>query len=108
MAEAKKSFATWSQTSWNERNDVAKRILDGLDKRKFDLAALMTYEVGKNRFEALAEVYEVMDFFSYYIHQIEEKKGFEIVTESPLAGERPLSVMRPYGVFAVVSPGTSP
>lgn len=53
----------------------------GLDKRKFDLAALMTYEVGKSRFEALAEVYEVMDFFSY---------GFTIGHRSPWrAGHHP-------------------
>ncbi len=108
VAAAKKSFEYWSRTSWKERDDIAKRILSGLDKEKFDLSSLMTYEVGKNRFEALAEVYEVMDFFSYYLRLIEEKNGFEGETKSPLPDERPVSVMRPYGVFAVVSPWNFP
>ena len=56
--EAKKSFYDWSQTNWKDRTRIIQMTAGVLDQEKFPLSALITFEAGKNRFEALAEVEE--------------------------------------------------
>ncbi|HTD67631.1 MAG TPA: aldehyde dehydrogenase family protein, partial [Candidatus Limnocylindria bacterium] len=68
---------------------------------------LMTLEVGKNRTESIAEVSESIDLILYYCQQMESHRGYETPLNSS-ASERTKSVLRPYGVFAVVSPFNFP
>ena len=56
---------------------------------------------------AAAEVSEAVDLILYYCRQIEEHHGYEL----PLGGtgaEQTRSVLRPYGVWAVVGPFNFP
>src|SRR6185503_17385675 len=78
-----------------------------MTKHQFELAALLTLEVGKNRFEAIAEVSESVDLILYYCQQMEAHRGFELAM-SNAGTERTKSVMKPYGVFGVVSPFNFP
>jgi 1-pyrroline-5-carboxylate dehydrogenase len=78
-----------------------------MTSHQYDLAALICLEVGKNRFEAIAEVSEAIDLILYYCHQMEANNGFE----KPLASsrtEKTKTVLRPCGVWAVVSPFNFP
>src|SRR2546430_3701234 len=78
-----------------------------MTQRQFEFAALLSLEVGKNRFEAIAEVSEAIDLILYYSGQMEERNGYE----QPMNGagvEHTRSVLRPYGVWAVVAPFNSP
>jgi 1-pyrroline-5-carboxylate dehydrogenase len=67
----------------------------------------MTYEVGKNRFEALAEVYEAVEMLRYNCAIYEGEKGFTVPL-SDVTGERSISTMQPYGVWAIISPFNFP
>ena len=107
VAEATESFPAWSQTDWEERVRIIRAIADVIEKQSFPLAALMTYEAGKNRFEALAEVYEAVEMLRYNCAIYEGEKGFTVPL-SDVTGERSISTMQPYGVWAIISPFNFP
>ncbi|MFZ0011742.1 MAG: aldehyde dehydrogenase family protein [Halobacteriota archaeon] len=107
VAEATESFPAWSQTDWKERARIIRAIADIIEKQSFLLAALMTYEAGKNRFEALAEVCEAVEMLRYNCAIYEEREGFA-VPMSEVTEERSISTMQPYGVWAVISPFNFP
>jgi 1-pyrroline-5-carboxylate dehydrogenase len=68
----------------------------------------MAFEVGKNRSESLAEVNESAELIRYYCDQMEANKGFLRPLESPGAGQETVSLLRPYGVWAVIAPWNFP
>jgi 1-pyrroline-5-carboxylate dehydrogenase len=98
----------WAATPWQERIRLLRTAADLISDRSSELAALMTYEVGKNRLEALGDVEESADLIRYYCQQIEDHDGFarQMGTLTPLEHNR--SVLRPYGVWAVISPFNFP
>ncbi len=101
------SFLTWRHTKWRERVDIMRTIAASIEEDGARLAALITYEVGKNRFEALAEVYETVAMLRYNCDIFEAHKGF-VTAMSAITEERSVSVMKPYGVWAVISPFNFP
>jgi 1-pyrroline-5-carboxylate dehydrogenase len=107
VAEAQQSFSSWKQTDWAERVKITRVVADHLERERFRLAALMTYETGKNRFEALAEVCEAVEMLRYNCAVYESRDGF-VVPMSDVTGERSISAMQPYGAWAVISPFNFP
>ncbi|WP_273942678.1 aldehyde dehydrogenase family protein [Kutzneria chonburiensis] len=69
---------------------------------------MMTIEVGKNRLEALGDVEESADLIRYYCRQVEDNNGFSHEMERLSANEITRSVLRPHGVWAVISPFNFP
>lgn len=104
---AKNAFPGWSAKPWRERVKVLRRAAELIDERKFDIAAAITYEVGKNRLEALAEAWEAMDAIRLYAKVMEENKGYTKETEG-VAGEHGKIVAKPLGVWPVISPFNFP
>jgi 1-pyrroline-5-carboxylate dehydrogenase len=108
VAAARAGFSSWSATDWTERADIIDRVAEVFEKDRFMLAALITYESGKNRFEAIAEVGEAIDMLRYYSETYRKNQGYR----TPMVPEQPEavceSVMRPYGVWAVISPFNFP
>ncbi|MGC8596533.1 MAG: aldehyde dehydrogenase family protein [Thermocladium sp.] len=102
------AFKEWSKEDWRNRVKVMRKLADLIEKNRFRLAAIITYEVGKNRFEALAEVYEMIDVLRYNADLMTKMNGYEEPMSSPVPGEEPLSVMKPYGAWAVISPFNFP
>jgi hypothetical protein len=77
----------------------------------YDIAAALTLEVGKNRLEALGEAQECVDFFDVYAEDFESHKGYEFELPNDPSNvfvSRNRSVMRPYGVWAVIAPFNFP
>jgi 1-pyrroline-5-carboxylate dehydrogenase len=105
---AKAAFDGWRRAPWERRAELFERAGGLVRERKWDLAAWMTLENGKNRYEALADVDECIDFLHYYSDQLRQHQGFEQRTVESHPGERGTSVLRPYGVFAVVAPFNFP
>ena len=98
----------WEAWGWERRRDLMLKAADIMDAETFDLSALMSYEVGKNRLEALGDVAETVEFLRYYARQITEHEGF-VTPLSALGGdETNTSVLRPHGVWAVISPFNFP
>ncbi len=64
---AASGFRAWSHTPWHKRVELMLKAADIISSQRFELAALMSYEVGKNRFEALGDVEEGADLIRYYL-----------------------------------------
>ena len=56
VAAAKDFQLTWDRMGWQERIRIVRAVADVMEERLFDLAAMMAYEVGKSRLEALGDV----------------------------------------------------
>ncbi|CAN5740079.1 L-glutamate gamma-semialdehyde dehydrogenase [soil metagenome] len=109
MVEAAAAFeGEWAAVPWQERRDLMLAAADVMEGRLFDLSALMAYEVGKSRLEALGDVAETIEFFRYYSNQMTAHDGFDTPLSSLSADEHNLSVLRPYGTWAVISPFNFP
>ncbi|HSL68438.1 MAG TPA: aldehyde dehydrogenase family protein, partial [Actinomycetota bacterium] len=105
---AKKFAPKWSQTPWQERVEIMRRVADVISGNVSAYAALMAMEVGKSRLEALGDVEETADLIRYYCKQMEDNQGFAFQMGSLSDKESNRSVMRPYGVWAVISPFNFP
>ncbi|MDJ0269648.1 MAG: aldehyde dehydrogenase family protein [Aigarchaeota archaeon] len=108
IEEAKRAFESWSCRSWRERVRIIRRAAELIDERKFEIAAVITYEVGKNRMEALAECWEAVDALRYYANIMEENNGYEKDMGPGGPGEKCKMVALPYGVWVVISPFNFP
>ncbi|MEK6664975.1 MAG: aldehyde dehydrogenase family protein, partial [candidate division NC10 bacterium] len=108
VAAARHAFAEWSRVPWRERVALMRRAGDLLSEHAFELAALMGLEAGKTRVEALGDVSEGADFFRYYAQQMEEAGGFDLPLGRLSPNEETRSILRPYGVWAVISPFNFP
>ena len=66
IAAAKEAFPNWRDTPPEKRAEFLFQAADIARKKRFELAALQVYEVGKNWSEADADVCEGIDFLEYY------------------------------------------
>ena len=105
---AKKAFESWGKTDYNKRIELCRNAVDIMIRRKFELAAWISYENGKNRYEAIGDVDEAIDFIRYYSEVMEKNNGFRVQTKSAYPNEKSKSVMKPYGVWGVISPFNFP
>jgi len=105
---AKNAFEKWSMTPYSERVRFYREAADIASGQKFKLAAEMTFENGKTRSEAMADVDEGIDFIRYYADQLEQNKGFEIPMGHNLPNESTKSILKPYGVWSVIAPFNFP
>ncbi|MGQ0848235.1 MAG: aldehyde dehydrogenase family protein [Actinomycetota bacterium] len=105
---AKEFFPVWSAMPWQDRVDLMNAAADLMESRLFELGALVAIEVGKNRLEALGDVAETVEFFRYYGRQMYEHNGFVTPLSRLSPTEENVSVLRPYGVWAVISPFNFP
>src|SRR5512147_231894 len=108
---ARKAFPSWSSTPWKKRVQLVRKAASIIEKRIFDLGAAMALEVGKNRMESLGDVQETADLMYYSALMMEKNEGFiKPMGKDPLVGFQStnVSVLRPYGVWLVVSPFNFP
>ncbi len=105
---AKAAFPAWSATPYMERVRIVQRAADLISQRKFSLAALMSFENGKNRYEAMADVDEAADLMRWYAAEMLRNQGYEPAMGQFLPGETTRSGLEPYGVWAVVAPFNFP
>lgn len=108
IAAARKAFQQWSRTDYRERVRIFRKAADIMSQRKYELSALLSFENGKNRYEAIGDVDEAIDFMRYYAEQMELNNGFVKETKSAYPDEKSRSVMKPYGVWAVIAPFNFP
>lgn len=111
LQAARAAFSDWRHVPWFERVEALRRIADELEANSFERAALMVFEVGKSRMEALAEVAETIELLRYYADSVERSNGFihemgKLNPEDPT--EHNVSVLRPFGAWVVISPFNFP
>jgi 1-pyrroline-5-carboxylate dehydrogenase len=108
IAAARAAYPAWSSRPWRERVALLRKVADGIRANRWDLSALMGFEAGKNRLECVGDVEEAADLIAYYCDQIEEHGGFDVTLGALGPGEENKSVLRPYGVWGVISPFNFP
>ena len=105
---AREAYKNWSAMDYRARIKILRKAADLMIARQYETSAWMAFEVGKNRAEALAEVNETAELIRYYCDRMEAHKGFVLKLEAPSKGQETVSVLRPYGVWAVISPWNFP
>ncbi|HEX4383156.1 MAG TPA: aldehyde dehydrogenase family protein [Myxococcales bacterium] len=105
---AQKAQREWVALGWQERVARIRKAAELISERRMRLAAIMSLEVGKNRLESLGDVEESADLLRYYSGQVEESNGFTRPLGKLSPKEDTRDVLRPYGVFAVISPFNFP
>ena len=111
ISAARAAFPKWSHMPWQERVKLVRKAASLIEQRIFDLGAAMAMEVGKNRMESLGDVQETADLMYYSASMMEQNKGFiKPMGKDPLVGFNAtnVSVLRPYGVWLIVSPFNFP
>jgi 1-pyrroline-5-carboxylate dehydrogenase len=108
IAAARAAFPGWRDLGWRKRLELMRRAADLISQRQFDYAALMSFEVGKNRLEALGDVEETADLLRYYSDSMEKADGFVKPMGSLSPTEHTRSILKPHGVWAVISPFNFP
>lgn len=119
---AAEAFKSWSQTGYKERTRVFRKAADLFSKYKFRVAAILSIENGKTRYESIGEVDEAIDFLNYYAMEMERNNGYVRRTKlaeskvhvktafqgAPGRSEKVTIALKPYGVFGVIAPFNFP
>ena len=109
IAAARAAQPAWAATPWRERLAIIRRAAELISQRQMDYAAHMAIEVGKSRLEALGEVEEAADLLRYYSDIMERNDGYDHPMDNlGDAAVHTRSILRPLGVFAVISPFNFP
>ncbi|MGI0141827.1 MAG: aldehyde dehydrogenase family protein [Candidatus Micrarchaeales archaeon] len=116
------AFADWSQTNYKKRIEIFRHAAQIFSKEKFTIAAILSIENAKTRYESIGEVDEAIDFLNYYSLELEKNKGYLRKTKyvassakvaagfqgAPGQEENVRIAMKPYGVFGVIAPFNFP
>ena len=98
-----------SALGWERRLEILKRAAELISERQMEYAGLMAIEVGKTRLEALGEVEEAADLIRYYAKTAEDNAFYDHPMDNlGDAAVHTRSILRPHGVFAVISPFNFP
>lgn len=103
---ASKYFDVWKKVPAQERAKCLFKAAAIVRERKFELNALVCYEVGKTWIEADADVAETIDFCEFYGREM--LRLAEPQKLVPMRGERNYLVYIPLGVGAIIPPWNFP
>ncbi len=107
LAQAHKTFESWSQMSYAERAAVCRRAAAILTERPDEFARLLTLEMGKLYTESLGEVALAADIFTYYADNAEAFLAPERVNTISDDDDAML-VSAPLGVILGIQPWNFP
>jgi 1-pyrroline-5-carboxylate dehydrogenase len=108
VAAARAAFPAWSATPFAARAAIIDKAAAIVRRRRFELAVSMIHEMGKNRVEALGEIEETADLLLYYSEELRKNDGYVRPMGQLVPTDRNTSVLRPYGVWAVIAPWNFP
>jgi RHH-type proline utilization regulon transcriptional repressor/proline dehydrogenase/delta 1-pyrroline-5-carboxylate dehydrogenase len=106
VAAARAAFEKWRRTSFEERCQLLERAAQILERRRFELAALEVFEVGKPWAQADGDIAEAIDFCTFYARQM-RLKGRPRLTQN-VPGEESYQHYWPRGVALVIAPWNFP
>jgi 1-pyrroline-5-carboxylate dehydrogenase len=108
IAAAAAAFPAWRQMPYKERNVILCRAADLITRNRYELSAAMVMEMGKNRIEALGDVEETADLIRWYCYQMEQNGGYIRQMNAFGPTDTNTSILKPYGVWAVIAPFNFP
>src|SRR5260370_11041439 len=106
VEDAHKYFDTWKRVGPQERAKCLFRAAQIVRERKFELNAVVCYEVGKNWVEADADIAETIDFLELYARDMLRLGVPQKLT--PMRVERDYLAYIPLGVRVLIPPWNFP
>jgi aldehyde dehydrogenase (NAD+) len=98
---AREAFAAWRMVPAPRRGELVRRIGRKVEERKTDLAALISWEIGKITQEALGEVQEWIDVCDFAVGLSRQLYGLTIASERPM--HRMMEQWHPLGPVGVIT-----
>ncbi len=98
---ASEAFRQWSRIPAPRRGEILRRAGDIFQRRKDELAAIMTREMGKPLFETKGDIQEAID--TAYYSATETRRLFGYNTPSELPNKMNLSFRMPVGVCGIIT-----
>ena len=106
IAKAAHFFPKWRATPAAERAKILFKAADLMREKRWELAGLEVFEVGKGWREADADVIEAIDYLRYYaremLHLAEPRET------QPLPSETNVYFYEPRGIAAIIAPWNFP
>jgi len=101
VRKAQESFLSWRMTPAPKRGEMVRQLGDALRKRKKDLGALVSLEMGKIRAEGEGEVQEAIDMADFAVGLSRQLYGVTMMSERPL--HRMYEHWHPLGTIGIVT-----
>jgi aldehyde dehydrogenase (NAD+) len=98
---AQEAFAEWRQVPAPQRGEIVRQIGEELRRRKDDLGALVSYEMGKILEEGRGEVQEMIDICDFAVGQSRMLYGKTMHSERP--EHRLYEQWHPLGIVGIVT-----
>lgn len=108
VAREHDAFVDWSATPWQARVAQVRRWADAVEENKYKLGIALLEEVGKSRAESMGEAEESVDMIRFYCSEMERNEGFIQRMRQAFPNEETINLLRPLGVFGVISPYNFP
>ncbi len=107
IAAANAAFPAWAARTGFERAELMHRVADACERRRDELARLLTLDQGKPlKAEAEGEVGELIEFWRMAAEDGKRLEGR--IPESAAPGRRVLLLRRPLGVVGLITPWNWP
>ncbi|HZS15870.1 MAG TPA: aldehyde dehydrogenase family protein [Candidatus Dormibacteraeota bacterium] len=106
VAAAAGAYRDWRRTPWPARGEIILRAAQILERRKEELARLMTREMGKVLVEARGDVQEAVDMGKFIAG--EGRRAFGETVPSELRDKWAMTMRQPLGVVGIVTPWNFP
>ncbi len=98
---AREAYKTWRLVPAPKRGDILRKVGDILNRRKKEIARIMTREMGKPCFETEGDVQEAID--TAYYSGSETRRLFGHTVPSEMPNKMNLSFRLPIGVCGVIT-----
>ncbi|WP_421412759.1 succinylglutamate-semialdehyde dehydrogenase [Serratia plymuthica] len=102
---ARAAFPAWARTPFEQREQLVKRFAALLEAHKQDLAAVISRETSKPRWETLTEVQAMIGKVAISLQAYQARTG---ISETAMADGASVLRHRPHGVLAVFGPYNFP
>jgi 1-pyrroline-5-carboxylate dehydrogenase len=106
VESADRTFDRWKRVPAAERSEILFRAADIMCKKRFELNAWVSYEVGKTWPEADADIAETIDFAEFYAR--ENLRIAQPVQTLQIKGEKSYQTYIPLGVGVIIPPWNFP
>jgi len=101
MAKAQERFLTWREMPAPKRGEIVRLIGRELRRKKKELGALVSLEMGKIRAEGEGEVQEMIDIADFAVGLSRQLYGLTIKSERP--GHRMMEQWHPLGTIGIIT-----